>query len=282
VKAEFIDSEADQKLSAQEIFVYANAVAYKRSIGSILTDPASGMVIVDPIQGSDKPVGSTLNDACAWTSFALSDAELFGQDTNSMIHDSGNKKLNDRQNIGAFAQFIRSIHDDKQLSLLARLIVDLEGGKVMRFVLLLLGSSTNVKMHLLNTLMLAWSYDFHMPKVLKESAKLTYQPNYTDKVIHQIFKCFHDAGIMTNHANFRGFVGSYWAYFKGRFAIVVQVRSDFGHNPLRAAVEYNDEIKMRTNANLLLQVLSSYDHNLLVALYRVVCNFMNCGGCKVC
>jgi hypothetical protein len=282
VKVEFLDSEVGQKLSAQEIFAYADAVAYKRSIGSILTDPASGRVIVDPIQGSDKPVGSSLNDACAWTSFALSDAELFGQDTDSMIHDSGNKKSNDRQKIGAFARFIRSIHDHEQLSPLARLIVDPEGGKVMRFILLLRGSSTNVKMHLLNTLMLAWSYDFHMPKVSKDSAKSTYQPNYTDKVVRQIFKCFHDAGIMMNHADFRGFVGSYWAYFKGRFAIAVQVRSDFGRNPFRAAVEYDDEIKMRTNANPPLQVLSSYDDNLLVALYKVARDFMNRGGCEVC
>jgi hypothetical protein len=44
VKVKFLDSEVGQKLSAQEIFAYADAVAYKRSIGSILTDPASGRV----------------------------------------------------------------------------------------------------------------------------------------------------------------------------------------------------------------------------------------------
>jgi hypothetical protein len=76
------------------------------------------------IQGSDKPVGSSLNDACAGTSFALSDAELVDQDTDAMIHDSGNKKSNDRQNIGAFAHFICCIDDHEQLSSLARLIVD--------------------------------------------------------------------------------------------------------------------------------------------------------------
>jgi hypothetical protein len=85
-----------------------------------------------------------------------------------------------------------------------------------------------------------------------------------------------------NHSDFKGFIGSYWAYFKGRFAIAVQVRQDFGRNPFRAAVEYDDEIKMRTAAKPTLEVLSSYDDNLLVALYKVARDFMNRGGCEVC
>jgi hypothetical protein len=274
--------EDGQKLSANEIFAYADAVTYKRSVGCIRTDEG-GTVFVDPIQGGGKPVGVSLNDVSAWTSFALSDeAQLFGEETDAMIHDSGNQKSNDRQKIGAFARFLRSIDDHLQLSPLARLVVDPEGGMVMRFVLVLRGSSTNVKMHLLNTLILAWSYDFHKPKVSKQSAASTYQPNYTDKVVRQIYKCLHDCGITMNHSDFKGFIGSYWAYFKGRFAIAVQVRQDFGRNPFRAAVEYDDEIKMRTAAKPTLEVLSSYDDNLLVALYKVARDFMNRGGCEVC
>jgi hypothetical protein len=54
--------EGSQNISVQEIFAYANAVAFKRSVvGSIRTDQASGKVIVDPIQGSDKPAGKSLN-----------------------------------------------------------------------------------------------------------------------------------------------------------------------------------------------------------------------------
>ncbi len=52
------------------------------------------------------------------------------------------------------------------------------------------------------------------------------------------------------HADFRGFVGSYWCYFKGRFCIVVQVRPNFGRNPFRAAVEHDDEIKMQVIVEL--------------------------------
>jgi hypothetical protein len=64
--------------------------------------------------------------------------------------------------------------------------------------------------------------------------------------------------------------------------LAVQVRSDFGRNPFRAAVEYDDEIKMRTDAKPALKVLNSYDDNLLVALYKVARDFMNRGGCEVC
>jgi hypothetical protein len=59
------------------------------------------------------------------------------------------------------------------------------------------------------------------------------------------------------------------------------LRADFGWNPFRAAVEYDDKIKMRTNTNPPLKVLTSFDENLLVAFYKVTCNFMNRGGCKV-
>jgi hypothetical protein len=60
------------------------------------------------------------------------------------------------------------------------------------------------------------------------------------------------------------------------------VRSDFGRNPFRAAVEYDDEIKMRTNATPKMEVSSSYNDNLKTALYKVTRDFMNHGGCKVC
>lgn len=277
-----LNKEDGQILSVQEIFAYADAIAYKRSVGSIRTDQASGKVIIDPIQGSDKPAGSSLNDASAWTAFALSDdSDLFGEDTESMIHDSGNVKHNDKQKIGAFARFIRCIANHDGLSQLAELVVDPEGGLVMRFIFVLRGSRTSVKMHLLNTLMLAWSYDFHKLKVKKESAVSTYQPNYTDKVIRQIFKCLHDCGITMNHSDFKTFIGSYWSYFKGRFAIAIQVRSDFGRNPFRAAVEYDDEIKMRTNATPNFEVSNCYNDNLEVALYKVTRDFMNRGGCEV-
>jgi hypothetical protein len=282
VKVELRVSAKDQKLSAIEIYAYADAVAYKRTIGAIFTDE-KGKAVVAPIKGDSKPAGSSLNDVSAWTSFALSDeADLFGEDTDAMNHDSGNKKANDKAKIGAFARFIRTIDEHEQLSPLARLIDDPEGGKVMRFVKLLRGTSTNIKMSLLNTLMLAWSYEFHKPKVSKQNVSSTYQPNYTDKVIRQIFKCIHDCGILICHSDFRSFVGSYWCYFKGRFCIAVQLRADFGRNPFRAAVEHDDEIKMRTQANPPLEVLTSFDDNLLVALYKVARDFMNRGGCEVC
>jgi hypothetical protein len=61
-------------------------------------------VVVEPIKGKTKPAGLSLNDVTAWTLFALSDkADLFGEDTNAMIYDSGNKKANDKSKIGAFA-----------------------------------------------------------------------------------------------------------------------------------------------------------------------------------
>jgi hypothetical protein len=282
VKVELLVSKTDQKLSAIEIYAYADAITYKRTVGAIYTDD-KGKAVIEPVKGDSKPAGSSLDDVGAWTSFALSDeADLFGADTDDMMHDSGNKKSNDKSKIGAFARFIRAIDSHAQLCPLAMLIDDPEGGKIMRFVKLLRGTSTNIKMALLNTLMLAWSYEFHKPRVTKQNVASTYQPNYTDKTIRQLFKCFHDCGITMCHSDFRSFVGSYWCYFKGRFCIAVQCRPDFGRNPFRAAVEHDDEIKMRTQAKPPLEVSSSFEDNLLVALYKVARDFMNRGGCEVC
>jgi hypothetical protein len=70
--------------------------------------------------------------------------------------------------------------------------------------------------------------------------------------------------------------------FQDRFAIEVQVRSVFGRNLFRAAVEYDDEIKMRTKTTPKMKVLSSYNDNLKIPLYKVTRDFMNNIGCKVC
>ena len=59
------------------------------------------------------------------------------------------------------------------------------------------------------------------------------------------------------------------------------MRSDFGRNPFRAAVEYDDEIKMGTDATPKFGVSDCYNDNFEVALYKVTRDFMNRGGCEV-
>ncbi len=106
-KVEFLATENGQKLSTLEIYAYADAVAFRRTVGAIYTNKKHE-VVVEPIKGETKPAGPSLNDVTAWTSFALSDeADLFGEETDAMLHDSGNKKANDKSKIGAFARFIR-------------------------------------------------------------------------------------------------------------------------------------------------------------------------------
>jgi hypothetical protein len=95
---------------------------------------------------------------------------------------------------------------------------------------------------------------------------------------HILFFKVRDGGVMIAHQDFKNFTDSYWSYFKGRFAIAVHIRSDFGRNPMRASVEYDDEIKMRTRAEPALAILTSYDDNFHVALYKTSRdNMSRCG-----
>jgi hypothetical protein len=88
----------------------------------------------------------------------------------------------------------------------------------------------------------------------------------------------HDGGVMIAHQDFKNFTDSYWAYYKGRFAIAVHIRPDFGRNPMRASVKYDEEIKMRTTADPKLAILTSYDDNFVVALYKTSRDNMSRGG----
>jgi hypothetical protein len=229
---------------------------------------------------------------CGWN-------KSFGEDTHILLHDTGNKTENDRAKVLAFRRFIISIRDHSQLSKLADLVPDPEGGMVVRFFLVIRGLASNVKMQSLNILMLCWSYDFHSKGKPRSDPNATYPPGYTDKVVRQIFKCYkfrwlivlfcfplsyscffkmHDGGVMIDHQAFENFTGSYWSYFKGRFAIAVNIRSDFGRNPMRASVEYDDELKMRTMAQPPLAILTDYNDNFVVALYKTSRDNMNRGG----
>jgi hypothetical protein len=100
---------------------------------------------------------------------------------------------------------------------------------------------------------------------------------FSDRFSRSFFTV-HDGGVMIAHQDFKNFTGSYWSYYKGRFAIAVNIRSDFGRNPMRASVEYDDEIKMRTMAEPALAILTNYDDNFVVALYKTSRDNMNRGG----
>jgi hypothetical protein len=178
-----------QKLSDAEMLLYADAVAHRKSIGRIYTHPTKG-AILEPVMADSKPTGESLNDAEAWTAFGLADGtDLFGDESRMILHDTGNKTENDRAKVLSFRRFILSIRDHAQLSKLADLVPDPEGGMVVRFYLVIRGLSTNVKMQALNILMLCWSYEFHAKGKDRKDPNATYQPNYTDKVVRQIFKC---------------------------------------------------------------------------------------------
>jgi hypothetical protein len=122
-----------------------------------------------------------------WT--CRSGTDLFGEDSRTLLHDTGNNVQNDCTKVLAFRRFIVSIRDHAQLSKLADSVPDPEGGMVARFFLVIQGLSSNVKMQALNILMLCWSYEFHFKGKDRTDPNATYQPGYTDKVVQQIFKC---------------------------------------------------------------------------------------------
>jgi hypothetical protein len=186
---DLLERKNGQRLSDKEIEVYSDAVAHRKSIGKIYTHPKKG-VVLEPVKADSKPTGDSLNDAEAWTAFGLADGtNLFGEDTHLILHDTGNKTENDRAKVLAFRRFMISIRDHIQLSSLADLIPDPEGGMVARFFLVIRGLANNHKMQALNILMLCWSYEFHTKGKPRADPNATYQPGYTDKVVRQIFKC---------------------------------------------------------------------------------------------
>ncbi len=74
-------------------------------------------MVLEPVKANLKPTGGdSLNDAEAWTAFGLAKGtNLFGEDTQLILHDTGNKSENDRAKALAFRRFIISIRDHNQL-----------------------------------------------------------------------------------------------------------------------------------------------------------------------
>jgi hypothetical protein len=266
-----------QILTDQETLAYSHSVVYKKTIGNISTD-LNGKVILEPIKSTTNPFGDQINDLHAWASYVINQDDLFGDETANVKNNTGNKTENDKAKVSQVARFLRAIRDHQQLGALADLVDDDEGGKTIRFLPLVRGLKTDMKSALMNTIFCIWSFNFHFVGRPKEDPKSTYQPNYTDKVARQIWKVLHDQGVTMNHSDFQHYTGSYWAYFKGKFAIAVKVRSDFARNPFRAGVEYEDEVKMRSSN---LDIVHCYSTLLLVSIYKVSRDWCTRGGDEV-
>jgi hypothetical protein len=266
-----------QILTDQETLAYSHSVVYKKTIGNISTD-LNGKVIVEPIKSTTNPFGDQINDLHAWASYVINQDDLFGDETANVKNNTGNKTENDKAKVSQVARFLRAIRDHQQLGALADLVDDDEGGKTIRFLPLVRGLKTDMKSALMNTIFCIWSFNFHFVGRPKEDPKSTYQPNYTDKVARQIWKVLHDQGVTMYHSDFQHYTGSYWAYFKGKFAIAVKVRSDFARNPFRAGVEYEDEVKMRSSN---LDIVHCYSTLLLVSIYKVSRDWCTRGGDEV-
>jgi hypothetical protein len=88
----------------------------------------------------------------------------------------------------------------------------------------------------------------------------------------------HDQGVTMNHSEFQNYTGSYWAYYKGKFAIAVRIRPNFARNPLRAAVEYDDEVKMRSSK---MDIINDYSTLLIVTIYKLSRDWCTRGGDEV-
>jgi hypothetical protein len=72
--SDVLEGNQGQKLSDEEILVYADEVAHRKSIGKIYTHPQKGAVL-EPVKADLKPTGESLNNAESWTAFGLAAPE---------------------------------------------------------------------------------------------------------------------------------------------------------------------------------------------------------------
>ena len=97
---------------------------------------------------------------------------------------------------------------------------------------------------------LNWS-DFWVDKkkFTKEHAQACYQPNVTSLFHRQLFKYFHDEGILFSLAHDFNFVGGFQAYWTELFTLCKEHRPDFGERPNKATFDPDADHKIWHNAN---------------------------------
>ena len=86
-------------------------------------------------------------------------------------------------------------------------------------------------------------------KFTKEHAHACYQPNVTSLFHRQLFKYFHDEGILFSLAHDFNFVGGFQAYWTELFTLCKEHRPDFGERPNKATFDPDADHKIRHNAN---------------------------------
>ena len=173
------------------------------------------------------------------------------------------------QKIRVINRFYRIIAAHPTLSALAEFTQDPERdneeNKVTKFVLLTRGIKTKCKNKIVNTCLilvaqrlrlkssnkkLDWS-SFWIDKTLftKEHANACYQPNVSALFHRQLFKYFHDEGLMFSLANDFNYKGGFQAYWTELFKLVKEKRQEFGELPNKAFFDPQADYKIRHNAN---------------------------------
>ena len=136
---------------------------------------------------------------------------------------------------------------------------------IIKFVLLTRGVKTKSKNRIINTCLmlvaqklrlkssdenLDWS-NFWIDSSLftKAHGKACYQPNVTSLFHCQLFKYFHDKGILYSLAHDFNYKGGFQAYWTALWQLVKEKRPDFGELPNKASFDPEADFKIQNNAN---------------------------------
>jgi len=228
------------------------------------------------------PDGVEEDNVAAWATFAQTSDTIYGVDTSKIQLETGNNKGNESDKIRIFRQFISTISRHPTLHPLVELVPDeTTSGKCFRLFTILRGTPDLSKKRVLNACILVWVLSFWKKGFDRSDIAGMPQPNYTDKCIKHIFKVLHDQYIMISHQEMKSLPGSYWHHLEKNFATACQTRADFGRKPNQAAVEHEDEAKLRNKADPPYRPLESYDDLLTLVLYKFNRDLFNRGGDEV-
>ena len=200
-------------------------------------------------------------------------------ESNPILGDIAESELNNlsytsksygQQKTRAINRFYAILSRHKSLNKLSEFVVDPKSPqlpKVTRYVLLCRGLKKPSKNKIVNACMmllavnlrkstakndnLDWS-SFWVDKSLftLEHANACYQPDVTSLFHRQLFKYFHDEGILFSLTSDFNYTGGFQAYWSELFALVKAKRpNDFGERPNKASYDIDGDFKIRNLAD---------------------------------
>jgi hypothetical protein len=219
-----------------------------------------------------------LEDVGAWSSYIELSDTIYGSKTFELSFLTGNTAPYDKKKAAHVERFFQTLQRHKDFYLLIEFMEDSNkpGFKILRFFALLRGDKTPEKVAVLNSCMLVFSMNLRMLKPKKKDGSAAsaddpeslYQPNVTKFTFDCIFAALRANNIHIGRVDLKGCNRSYHAYWEILFSAAADNRDDFGRRPNKAAVEKEDEKKMREADPPLNVFLDPRDH-LRIMFFKV-------------